>query len=237
MDEPFISRLMFFHTHVLQNIGMKDNEVDWENTRKGLWAVLFEGLVPAFNTLETLRKTWDDPKVPEIDKEQMAWSVFGSLTIAFKDRFQITVSRMGYNIGFLFQKDDEFKKGGDVFKAEHPDVPPEFIGYLQRVRSSGWWRVLNAVRNRLIEHQSKKTEQELEDLQGFVSLEVVEKLFEVCWQTIEEILLVLVLDRIDPNYAMELLEAQEYEENKNCSERISWGWKPGRKPVDSSRPS
>ena len=140
MDELFMARLMHLRNHILQGFGMKKVGVDWENIQNDLWPVIFEGLVPAFRNLRPLRVKWADPKIAELEKTQMVETILGYLVVAFKDRFGIVATNIGYPIGFMFQANSNFEKGIKEFGEKYPSIDPRFLDTFREDRA--WSSVL-----------------------------------------------------------------------------------------------
>lgn len=226
MGEIFMARLIHLHDHVLKDFGMRKTDIDWRNVGKDLFAVIFDGLVPAFSDLRTLRTEWNDLKVPELKKIKTVKNVFGNLIIAFKDRFQGVVLKMGYPIGFLFKDDSKFKNGLTNFVISYPSIHSDFINVFREDRI--WLKRMTDVRNVLIEHTSGKPEAKIEELNPYLTPDNAAVLFDNCWRTMEDYLLVFTKDLIDPKYGMELLELQEYRQDKNYPQRVGWFIKPER---------
>jgi|GEM_PF-6010590 len=217
MGELFMSRLFHFQGDILNGLfGGKDKE----DIQQAIMKVLFEGLEPAFRSLRGLRLKWHDDQIPEREKIQLVESVYTYLVIAFKDRFQDVVEKMGFEIGFIFQKQDHFLKGCQKFKTQYPKIDTAFIDTI--IEDRVWINLMIAVRNNVIDHQAGKDPVVISRLSNFLNLNTVEVLFENCWKTMEDFLVVFADSLTDPKYGMKILELSAYAKNKNNPERFGW---------------
>jgi hypothetical protein len=74
---------------------------------------------------------------------------------------------MGYDIGFLFQKDAAFEAGCESFLKANPNVRPALVEVMKHNRAT-WQTDLGRFRNEYLEHQ-KMTQ---EEVAGFYSDEL-----------------------------------------------------------------
>jgi len=217
MGELFMSRLIHFQDHILSGLFGGKNK---EDVQQAIMKVLFDGLEPAFRSLRSLRSKWHDDKIPEREKIQLVESVYTYLVIAFKDRFQDVAKKMGFEIGFLFQTQELFEKGLQNFNIKYPKIDPVFIDTIREDRV--WSDLMVSVRNNVIDHQAGKNPVIISRLSSFLNVDTVEVLFENCWKTIEDFLVIFADALTDPKYGMKILELQIYKQNKNNSERFGW---------------
>jgi hypothetical protein len=117
---------------------------------------------------------------------------------------QSTVKLMGYDIGFLFQKDLAFERGCVEFPKGNPIVDPELIR-LMKIYRSGWQPGLVRFRNDYLEHQTIPREAVAE----FYSLDHAELMFEKVWIAIEEILAVLMAAKLPAGFTLRELSEDE----------------------------
>lgn len=87
--------------------------------------------------------------------------------------------------------DKEFSKGVVEFHANYPDVRPELGKSLEEARSR-WQNELAKFRNTFLEHQDNDPEQ----FAKFYQLPFIERLFEEVWNTIVDLLAVLLESRL-----------------------------------------
>ena len=62
---------------------------------------------------------------------------------------------MGFDIGFLYQKDMKFEEGLRRFRVDWPGLQAEFEMFLRQTRAE-WQNEFSEFRNRLVEHQAGK---------------------------------------------------------------------------------
>lgn len=127
---------------------------------------------------------------------------------------------MGYDIGFVFQKQDNFNQGCDNFFKKHPKIDPAFGETIKEDRI--WIELLIGVRNNIIDHKVGKDPAFIERLSRFLNLETAEIMFENCWKSMEDFLIVFANDITNPKYGLKILELTEYKNNKNHPERFGW---------------
>ena len=169
MNELFMARLFHFQDRILSGLfGGKDNEA----IQQAIMTVLFDGLEPAFRSLRSLREKWDDEAIPEKEKIQLAQNVYTYLVVAFKDRFQDVAIKMGYDIGFIFQKQDNFNQGCDNFLKKYPKIDPAFVETMKEDKI--WIELMIGVRNNIIDHKVGKDPGFIERLSRFLNLETAE---------------------------------------------------------------
>jgi len=217
-EELFMSRIFHFEDEILPGIFGNEARKEME---EAITQVLFAGLIPAFGSLRDLRKKWVDAEIPEITKRQILENIYIYLTIAYKNRFQEVARLMGYDIGFLFQKDKTFETGCARFSALHPRIDPEFIEVIKDDRK-GWSKLMVDVRNDLIEHAGGKDRSKIKFLESYMDLDSAETIFEHCWRRMEDFLFVLAVDKIDPNFGHTIGELKEYKQDENHRERFRW---------------
>jgi hypothetical protein len=178
-SEPFLARISIGLIDVL-NATLYDNRNEIKNAIMGL---SIDCLIPAFMSLRELRKIADDDKAPLLSKNKAFDDLCKYVWTAYKDRMTKTARLMGYEIGFLFQKDSFFEAGCETFLKNNPEVGPLIIPLMKHNRSS-WQADLSKFRNDYLEHQTIKRH----DVASFYSLTQAETWFQNVWIAIEEIL-------------------------------------------------
>lgn len=218
MEVTFMSRLMHFQGYIIDGLfGLKNRD----EVKNSIMHVIFYGLEPAYRNLREAKKKWEDESIPEREKIQHIEGVYSYLVIAFKVRFQETAKLMGYDIGFLFQNENNFDKGLSLFSEKHPNFHSAFIESLKSERKS-WLNITIEVRNILINHGAGKDPKKIKDLECALTLESAEIIFENCWRCIEDILAIFADDILDPRLGIQILNLKEYTEDKNVSERFGY---------------
>ena len=96
-------------------------------------AIASEGLSAAFLELRKIRSLVGQD-LPMLNHFQMYEDFYGKLWRAYKEYMQPAVKPMGFDIGFLFQKDAQFEKGFKVFRENNPTAPPTLEEFLREVR-------------------------------------------------------------------------------------------------------
>lgn len=213
-----MARLFHFHDYVLNGLFSIENT---KQVKEALFRVIFDGLEPAYRSLREIRNKWLDDKIPEKEKIQHIENVYSYLTIAFKDRFQLVTKLLGYEIGFLFKNEKDFVKGCAEFLVLHSSIDPFFIETIKNDRTT-WSQLMVTTRNNLIDHAAEKDAVLIQVLRQHMSLDAAEKIFDNCWRSIEDYLLVFAVDKTDPKYGHRILELQEYRENKDNPKRVGW---------------
>lgn len=216
MGETFMARLINFETDILQGV----SGVNHEKVNNLIFEVIFDGLEPAFRSLRDLRKKWDDKEVPKKEKIQLVENVYSYLVVAFKDRFQNIAKEMGYDISFLFKQQKDFDAGCIEFKKKYPNIDSKFIHSILEYRE--WSNILVQVRNNVIDHKAGKNPIIVEKLSSFLTLKNAEILFDNCWKSIEDFLVIFAIDKVDPKYGMKIQELTEYKNNNEYEHRFGW---------------
>lgn len=213
-----MSRFVHFESHVLSALPkIKDRDA----VRNALFRMIFDGFEPAFRSLRDLKKKIDDQAVSKREKRLLIENVFSYLALAVRDRFSVVADLMGYDIGFLFQKDTAFKKGRESFLLKYPKIDPAFLDVLEDDRCR-WLSPLFDVRNEAIEHSGKIGPEELKRLESYMDLPTAEVMFDNSWRRVEDFLGVFANDIFGEMGGLKLFEIKEYQENRNHPVRFGW---------------
>lgn len=105
---------------------------------------------------------------------------------------------MGFDIGFLLDKNPKFESGIKAFFESNPAVPKDLATFLRNQRT-GWQGKLCKVRNEYLEHHNI----EWHDVKEVYCVEQAEKFFESAWTTAETILACLIQSRFWPGWSIE----------------------------------
>ncbi|MGB8655757.1 MAG: hypothetical protein WCD23_14665, partial [Candidatus Acidiferrales bacterium] len=117
-QEPFMARI----TSGLRDVLDATRHRNKPQIAEAICALCLDCLIPAFISLRELRATAAGKRVPEITKITNFEGMYKNLWTAYKDRMQIAAGLMGYEIGFLFQKNSGFERGCVEFPTANPEV-------------------------------------------------------------------------------------------------------------------
>jgi hypothetical protein len=223
-SEPFLARLTLGLVEILNATSFARRE----EITSGLMNMTTECLIPAFLSLRVLRRIAGSPDEPLLTKTKQFDDMCKSLWSAYKDRMQSVTRLMGYDIGFLFQKDSVFEEGCKEFVKVHPEVSEELIARMKGNRAT-WQPELARFRNDYLEHQKIQRE----DVAAFYSLPRAEETFRNVWITVEEILVLLMAAGLHPMTC--LREIPENERNPSNPLRFGFAWRTP--PTLSESPS
>jgi hypothetical protein len=152
---------------------------DQRNELSGrIGSLVTEGLIPAFMKLREIRASVGQD-VPVLDHLQMYEDFAGKLWKSYKEMMQRTAKVMGFDVGFLFQKDKGFEDGLKVFREKNPAAAPVFEEYLRNVRRL-WHTDLANFRNTIIEHPDGDRSQ----FGNFYEPQFAEALFAAVWSSL-----------------------------------------------------
>jgi hypothetical protein len=186
-DETFVRHLTELTTVLNATLIFDEQREDVNNA---IMAILIDGLMPAFAELEKIRASHGKP-LPMMDRRELYHDFCRKLWKAYKDLTQRAALVAGFNIGFLFTSDKDFAKGLKEFQANYPDVRPELGKSLEEARSR-WQNELAKFRNTFLEHQDSDPKQ----FAKFYHPEYVEWLFDEVWNTIVDLMAVLLESRL-----------------------------------------
>lgn len=216
MKNPFVSRIIELTT--LKNGVCSSNKQVVQNK---IISCLFEGLFPAYESLQDFIELDKQQDAPIMSKHKRANDVISYLYIAFKDRLQAATEALGYDIGFLFQKDEPFQRGAIEFLTLHPRINKEFLNFLKDIRIS-WWFHLKEIRDVTQVHSKGKEAQRIKKAKDRLTKENLQNLFDNCWLAIEDILAVLIDDLMEDKYQMRLLQIKNFQSRTDDLKRFRW---------------
>ncbi len=102
-DRPFAD-FFFDEIHDLVNGSTIVNE-DRQELCDAVMVMVTEGFLPAYEDLRAIRTFKDNPRVPVLNRKKHYDDFARALWHGYKDLRPKVVSLLGYNIGFLFQRD------------------------------------------------------------------------------------------------------------------------------------
>lgn len=210
--EPFIARIGLGLIEILNATHFKQRK----KINDAILDIIFEGLLPAFISLREIREL-------EAKKEKAAiatlnrnyYDLYNRLWAAYKDRMQKVVRLLGFDLGFLFQKENQFSRGCKNFLKKHPNINPAFTKMLRDERKS-WQNILSTIRNNYLEHKGLETKR----VERFFTIDNAEILFQNCWQAIEDIIVVLLRTGMPLHIGIDIAEIPEEERAPSCPKRF-----------------
>lgn len=187
-EEPFVARIVTGLPEILQATEYRNQD----EIKEAIMEMFMNGLAPAFRSLQILREIESREKerlLMDVRKEYFAF--YDRLWAAYKDRMQGVVRRLGYDVGFLFVKDENFESKAIEFFDKNPEVRRELLEYLRKNRF-GWQNAVARFRNDYAQHQTIFDK----DVEELLSLNSVEICFKNCWTAIEMILAELISTKL-----------------------------------------
>jgi hypothetical protein len=192
-DQEFVSQ--FFELSDILNAGTirgaKRKEVN-----EAIFTVMMDGLTPAFLELRQIRNSVTED-LPALNRFQLYEDFARKLWKSYKDLMQQAIALMDFDLGFLFQKDQQFREGLKTFRELNPRVRLGFEDFLQETREK-WQEELKTFRNEFLEHQTS----ERTAFEKFYRPEYAEVLFNTAWRTIVNILAVLLESRLNEGWIL-----------------------------------
>jgi hypothetical protein len=176
---------------------------DRDKLKNSILTTLTEGLMPAFEQLKKVRLSLASP-VPEINRKQHYEDFARVLWHAYKDLMPKTVSLLGFDIGFQFQKTGPFERGIDDFAKKHQNLIVDVPELLRRQRE-GWQQDLAKFRNEFLEHRSL----DVGEVEKYYRPQWAEMAFDFAWRTIAELIPVFLEARFAPTYSIRLIPLSE----------------------------
>jgi hypothetical protein len=182
-DEEFVRQLLELHD-ILKGCTIPDAER--ERANNALLNIQLEGLLPAFLELRRIRESIGR-ELPDLDRMEPFEDLARKLWKSCKDLMQAAAKLMGFDVGFLYQKDARFEVGLKKLRKSNPGTPNEFDGFLRNTRAS-WQKELADFRNTVVEHPSA----DRSAYKKFYQPEFAERLFDAVWRTIVTVLAMLL---------------------------------------------
>lgn len=171
-EEPFVVRVWIQTTEILKFISLPNkNEIEFRFDR------VVEQLDIARVHLGRIEGK-NFHKLPTFDQQAEYVAFYNSIWWAYKDRFQLFMKELGFDIGFIFQDDKKFEKGATKFVKDHPNAT-EFIEVARTDRKL-WQNMLASHRNAL---HSGDRRGETHDPDNPKDARMI---FDNVWQAIEE---------------------------------------------------
>ena len=161
--------------------------------KNAIMTIVIEGLMPAFEHLKKIRSSVTN-SLPELNRRQFYEDFARVLWHAYKDLFPKAVQLIGFNIGFMFKKDDaNFEKCLTEFMGKVPSLILNVPELLRRQRTN-WQNGLQEFRNDYLEHRKNKSAQ----FDAYYQPKTAEMLFDHAWRTMAELFPAFIETRYPP---------------------------------------
>lgn len=186
--EPFVARIVMGLPEVLE----VTTHANKEGIKEMIMEMFMNGLAPAFTSLQKIKEIESGIKEKlSMDLRKEYFSFYDRLWAAYKDRMQKVAVMLGYNVGFIFSKEENFELKANEFQKKYPEVRGELIEYIRKNRKS-WQNAVVRFRNEYAQHQVIFDK----DVEELLSLKSSEICFRNCWTAIEMILMELICTKL-----------------------------------------
>jgi hypothetical protein len=210
--EPWVARIMMGLPRLVNAVPA------FASRREAVQATLgevYEALAMAFNDLREIRRLAEDENAPALDRIKAYENLYGHLWQAYKDRFQKLMGALGYDVGFLFQKDAAFETGAGKFLEQHPELA-DLVEMMRRDRAD-FQKRLAEYRNDYLEHRKDFDPELVEVLHR---PDVAQVMFDNVWQGIEDNIRLLVDSLLPPQF--HVAEIPEADRDPAAPERFQF---------------
>lgn len=171
--------------------------------KDAIGTILIEGLLPAFEHLKKIRASVD-ADIPLLNRNQHFEDFWGRLWPTYAHLFQEATKPTGYDMGFLFQNDNNFERGLMAFQSQHPNVPSTLGNYLRKQRNE-WQCELAMFRNDYLVHRKPV----IPDFEKMYRPETAEALFQRVWMVIADVLVCFLSLNLPSSTLLQLIPPQE----------------------------
>lgn len=173
---------------------------------------VFRSLSYSFMSLRRIRNFKIMPDIPMLSQESEYINFYNHLWTAFKDRFPKILLILGFDIGFLYQNNKNFKKGLELFNKINSMLPDEFTIMISNDKE--WLDKLSSFRNKYIQHKSVSDKIKTD----FFNIQSAEAYFFNIWTSIENISIMLMSLKL-PDFAC-FMEIENNKIDKKCPRRF-----------------
>lgn len=216
-EEPFVARTGPGLIEILNATSFKNRE----KINAALLSILFEALMPAFLSLrEVLDMESGKTEKMILNLEKGYSNLYDHLWVGYKDRMPKAVALLGFEIGFLFKSEKDFEKGMSRFLQENSGIiglDSRFAEMLRDERAT-WQNMLGSIRNDYIQH--KKIDSK--DVRVLFNPEAAERVFNNCWQAIEDILIVFLRTGLPHHAGVDIAEIPVEKRNPEFPKRFQF---------------
>jgi hypothetical protein len=177
---------------------------DRQDLTDAIMIMVIEGLLPAFNELQSIRLYKDKP-LPILNRKQHYENFTRVLWHGYKDLWPKAAGLLGYKIGFVFQREPGFNQGLEVFVAQNQNqLLLDVREFLTRQRTN-WQQDLHTFRNDFLEHRKAEVAATVD---RFYDPKWADMVFIAVWRTIAELLSTFLESRFVPNVSIARAERQ-----------------------------
>jgi len=177
---------------------------DRQDLTDAIMVMVLEGLLPAFDELRLIRLYKDKP-LPILNRKKHYENFARVLWHGYKDLWPKVAALLGYDIGFLFQREAIFKQGLEMFVAQNQSqILLNVSEFLTRQRTN-WQQDLATFRNDFLEHRKDDV---AATVGRFYDPKWSEAVFVAVWKTIAELLSTFLESRFMPNGSISRAEKQ-----------------------------
>lgn len=196
-DRPFAD-FFFEEIQDLVKSSAIDNE-DRQELSDAIMVMVTEGFLPAYEDLRNIRTYENDRRIPVLNRKKHYDDFARALWHGYKDLMPKVVNLLGYNIGFMFQRDENFQAGLEAFVTENRgNVLLDVAEFLSRQRD-GWQKELKTFRNEYLEHRDADVAMQVEK---FYETAWAEKVFVHAWRTVAELIVFLLETRFPSQFSV-----------------------------------
>ena len=209
--EPWVARVVIALPELLDATPLEPESK--EEARRAI-GLIHEELGMASQTLRDVERLAAQPSAAELELLRAYTDLYDHLWRAYKDRFPKLACALGYDIGFLFQKQATFEARLEQFVAENPGLPADFAAMLARGRAS-WQNGLALFRNEVLQHRHVVDPRLVRVLLRPDSARTV---FDNVWQAIEDIATCFISLALPPIVALD--QIPERDRDTSCPRRF-----------------
>jgi hypothetical protein len=162
-----------------------------------LSTILIDGLIPAFEHLKRIRVSVEE-KMPLVNRWQLCDDFSRQLWYAHKELMPKAALLLGFDLGFLFQKEVNFDAGVIVFNKAHPSLIADVCSHLRKQRKN-WQNDLAEFRNQFLEHRQADREK----FAAYYTPKAAEVLFNAVWQTMADLFPIFIESHFSGSFSIE----------------------------------
>ena len=191
---------MAFFLEELQDLvnGSAIFDQDRQELVDAIMVMVTEGFLPAYEDLLAIR-AHHNKQIPVLNRRKHYDDFARSLWHGYKDLMPKVIGLLGYDIGFLFQRDAIFRKGLEAFAANNRgNLLLNVAEFMPRQRN-GWQDELKTFRNEYLEHRDADVAAKVAQ---FYEPAWVEKIFVHAWRTAAELIVFLLETRFPPMFSI-----------------------------------
>ena len=193
----------FDEVHEMVNITNIHGQ-DRQDLTDAIMVMVLEGLLPAFDELRSIR-LYKDKLLPVLNRKKHYENLARVLWHGYKDLWPKVAGLLGYNIGFVFQREANFNQGLEAFVAQNQSqLLLDVREFLTRQRTN-WQQHLATFRNDFLEHRNAEVAATVD---RFYDPKWADAVFIAVWRTIAELLSTFLESRFMPNVSIARAEQQ-----------------------------